>query len=156
MGASADNTATFAIDLNAQGAVAGANAAADSLENLKEQIDDDSAALGNMQKALKALQGGTSVNIQAFQQLKKQIEAKKATIAQTTARYAEMGGTFRKTKKPVEDNADALKKLFENMQKGGGPIGGLAGKLQGLRALLAGGGALVVGTVALVAALVAR
>ncbi len=155
MAAAADNTATFAVDLNAQGAKAGAESAAGSLEKLRDQIDEDTAALANMQKALKNLQGGTSVNIQAFQQLKKTIEAKKATIAQTQERFLQLGGTFRKGKKPVDDNADALKTLFERMQKGGGPIGGLAGQLSSLRGLLASGGALVVGAVAFVAVLAA-
>lgn len=154
MAASAENTATFAIDFNAQGAKSGVDAAAGSLEKLRTQIDEDTAALGAMQKAFKNLQGGTSVNIQAFQNLKKQIEAKKATISQTQARFLELGGTFRKTKKPTDDTADALKTLFERMQKGGGPVGGLAGRLQGLRGLLAGGGALVVGAVALAGVLV--
>jgi hypothetical protein len=153
--AAATDTATFAIDLNPQGAQAGADAAAGALEGLRDQIDEDTAALANMQKALKALQGGTSVNIQAFSNLKKQIEAKKATVAQANEKFLMLGGTFKKTKKPVDDNADALKSLFEHMQKGGGPVGGLAEKLQGLRGLLAGGGAMVVGAVALSAALVA-
>lgn len=155
MSAGAENTATFAIDFDTQGAKAGADGATGALEKLHKQIDEDSAALGRLQKAMKQLQGGTSVNIQAFQNLKKQIEGKKNAIATATANYTSLGGTFKKGKKPIDDNADAFKTLFERMQKGGGPIGGLAGRLSALRGLLAGGGALVVGAVAFVAALIA-
>lgn len=151
----AENTATFAIDFDTKGAKAGADGAAGALEKLQAQIKEDTEALARMQKAMRDLQGGTSVNIQAFRNLKAQIEAKKNAIAGATANYTALGGAFKKTKKPVEDNTDAFKTLFERMQKGGGPLGGLAGRLQGLRALLAGGGALVVGAVAFVAALVA-
>jgi len=151
----AENTATFAIDFDTKGAKAGADGAAGALEKLQAQIKEDTEALARMQKAMRDLQGGTSVNIQAFRNLKSQIEAKKNAIAGATANYTALGGAFKKTKKPVEDNTDAFKTLFERMQKGGGPLGGLAGRLQGLRALLAGGGALVVGAVAFVAALVA-
>jgi len=74
---SAENTATFAIDFDTKGAKAGAEGAADALEKLKSQIDDDSQALARMQRAMKTLQGGTSVNIQAFKALQTQIEGKK-------------------------------------------------------------------------------
>jgi len=155
MSAGAENTATFAIDFDTKGAKAGANGAADALAKLKSQIDDDSQALANMQKAMKTLQGGTSVNIQAFKALQKQIETKKNAIAETQAKFVQLGGTFKKTKKPTDDQTDSFKRLFERMQQGGGPIGGLAGRLSSLRSMLAGGGALVVGAVAFVAALVA-
>ncbi len=155
MGASAENTATFAIDFQANGAVVSAGEATGALKKLGAQLDDDTAALGAMQKALRNLQGGTSVNIQAFQNLKKSIEAKKATIAQTQEKFLALGGTFKKTKPAADATGDSLKELFEHMQKGGGPLGGLASRLQGLRGLLAGGGALVVGAVAFTAALFA-
>jgi hypothetical protein len=155
MGASADNTATFAIDLQTQGAQANADALGGSLESLGTSIDENAAQLARMQKALRDMKGGSSVNIQAFENLKKQIDAKKASIGQMQAKYVELGGTFKRTKKPIDDNAAGLKELLERMQKGGGPIGGLAGRLQGLRGLLAGGGVLVVGAVAFAGALMA-
>jgi hypothetical protein len=150
----AQDTVTFAIDLNAQGAKAGADAAAGSLETLQAQIDEDTAALGNMNKALKALQGSTAVDIQAFRSMQKQIAAKKATIAQTTESYVKMGGTFRRVKKPADEAGGAFKGLGDKMKAGGGPLGNFAGKLGGLRSMLVAGG-MIGATVALVAALAA-
>ncbi len=150
----ADEKLTFSFDLDPSAAKGGANELASTLDQLQGKIDDDTAALGRMQKAMKSLQGGASVDIAAFRSLQKQIDSKKNSIAGLNSKFIELGGTFKKTAKPAQQSGDRIKELFEKMQKGGGPVGGLAGKLGGLRTMLASGG-MIAGPVAIAGALLA-
>ena len=64
----ADQTATVAIELEDQ--VSGAaESAAGALKQLRDQIDADKRALTQMQAAMRNLQGGTVVNIQAVRSI---------------------------------------------------------------------------------------
>lgn len=86
----ADSEVTFGVNLEETG---GDDAAA-ALEALREKLLSDTAALREMNSALKNLKGGTSVNIDAFKALKDQIDAQKVSIAQAQADYVNLGGAF--------------------------------------------------------------
>lgn len=161
-----DNTsATFELKLE-DGTSGPAEDAASALKQLRGQIDADTKALADMQRAMKNLQGGTSVNIAQFRALKEQIAQKKSAIGQAQSAYIGLGGTFGKT----ASSGGSVRSMFEQLTAQAkavpGPIGGVVGKLEGLKTLIVGGGialgivaitaalaALVVGTVAAVAAL---
>lgn len=163
MGASAEQTAEFAIKLDDETSGA-AESAANGLARLKTQIDGDTKALGAMQRALKNLQGATVVNIKQVQHLKDGIAAKKATVAQAQSSYIDLGGSFTETaakggglsakidalSSQVKKSSDAAasgtggtKKYGESLDAIGksanalpGPLGAFVSKLQALRAAI--------------------
>lgn len=148
-----DAVARFSLELDSNAsAVAGDSSRA--LADLQSKIQGDTNALREMQKALRNLQGGSAVNIQVARDLKDQIAAQKATIASTTQRYVQMGGTFRDVAKGGKDGAAGLQQLSSVMQGAPGPLGKLTSGFGSLKALI-GAGALAGAVVAVAAAIVA-
>lgn len=104
----ADAQATFAIDLEDETSGA-AESAARALEDLQRKIKADTQSLREMNRAMKGLQGGSSVSIEAFRTLKSQIDAKKQSIAEANAALVALGGTFGKIPKPAKEAASGTK-----------------------------------------------
>lgn len=127
----ADNTATFAIELETKGN-AGAEELASSLQDLQGKIKADTAALREMQAALKSLQGGASVDVAAFKQLRDGIKAKQASIAQANSDFIKLGGTFGKTASGAAAAEGDIGGLLGAIKSGGGPMGGMLEKVQSL------------------------
>lgn len=152
---SADAKATFAIELKDESSGA-ANAAANSLGELKKAIDNDVKALREMQGALRNLKGGTGAAAQQATKLKDAITAQKAAIAQAQSRYLSMGGTFEATKEKTASFANGLATLGKELAASGGPVAGFGAQLASLSPLLASPlvliGALITGLAALAAA----
>lgn len=146
-----DESASFAINLE-DGTSGVAESAATALQRLRDQIDGDTKALREMQKAMRNLQGGTSVNVQQFRALKEQIDAKKASIAGAQASYLALGGTFNQTRGRTQNMKSMLEQLTNQARAMPGPVGGVASQFASLRSLLAGG-AIALGIVAIAAAL---
>jgi hypothetical protein len=149
----ADAVARFSLELDSNaGQVAGDQARA--LSDLQQKIQGDTAALREMQKALRNLQGGSVVNIQVARDLKDRIAAQKATIASATQSYIKMGGTFRDVQKGGKEASSGLKDLTQAAQGAGGPLGRLASGLGSLGkyATLAGGLVAVAAAIAAVTA----
>jgi hypothetical protein len=92
---------------------------AQSLQGLQSQIKADKAALTEMTGALRAMQGGTSVSISAFAQLRAEIEAKKSAIAGATESYVTLGGAFGKIKADAGGAAESLDKVAASAEKSG-------------------------------------
>lgn len=147
----ADATASFAIDLESNVAGVALESAA-ALEELRDSIQADTAALGNMNKALRQLQGGAAVDIQTVRQLKAQIAATKATVAQNTQAFVQSGGSFRKLKPAVQEAGTSLKELGTVTKLLPAPLQSIGGKLSGLGGAA---GIFAASTVALTVALVA-
>ncbi len=149
-----DNTsATFELRLE-DGTSGPAESAVSALKELKAQITADTKALAEMQRAMKNLQGGTSVNVAQFRELKKRIDEKRSAVAQAQSQYLALGGTFGKTASSGR-SLSAMFEQFTAQAKGApGPIGGVVTQLSSLRALVAGG-AITLGLVAIAAALAA-
>jgi len=89
----ATKTATFAVNLK-DGTSSSANAAAASLKRLQSKIDADTKALTSMKRAMRQLQGGTSVNVKAFRALQERLDKTKNSISKNRAKYIELGGAF--------------------------------------------------------------
>lgn len=147
----ADQTATFAIELEDKASGA-ATSAAQGLKRLRDQIDADKRALSQMQAAMKNLQGGTVVNIKQFKQLQEQISAKKAAVAQAQSSFLSLGGTFNKTGGSSSSFQARLAALSKQSAAMPGPLGGLIARFQSLAAVV-GGGVMAAGILAIVAAL---
>jgi len=153
MASGSEAVARFSLEMDSNASsVAGDSSRA--LADLQTQIQGDTVALREMQKALRNLQGGSAVNIQVARDLKDRIAAQKATIASTTQQYVQMGGTFKDIGKGGKDAGAGLKNLGELVQAAPGPLGKLTSSLGGLEGALAGG-ALAAGLVAVAAAIVA-
>jgi len=153
MASGSDAVARFSLELDGNaGQFAGDQARA--LQDLQTKIQGDTAALREMQKALRNLQGGSAVNIQVARDLKDRISAQKATIASTTQSYVQMGGTFRDIGKGGKEAGAGLKSLTEVVQSAPGPLGKLTSSFGGLSSIL-GGGAMAGGLVAVAAAILA-
>lgn len=147
----ADAKATFTVALEDETSGA-ATSAAKALQQLREQIDGDTRALAEMQKAMKNLQSGNVVNIQQFKELKAKIDAKKQAIATAQSSYISLGGTFGKTRSSGQGMSAVLQQLKEQAQGMPGPLSGVA---RGLGSIKLASGLAVLGTVAVTAALVA-
>jgi hypothetical protein len=156
----ADAQATFEINLE-DGTSKTAESAAGALKKLQASIQADNAALRQMQAAMKNLQGGSSVNIEQFQKLKQQIDAKKQSIASAQSSYISLGGSLTGVKGKSEAAKNAFAEMQKNAQSLPGPVGDIANGFARLKGMLAGGGialgvaAIALAVVALTAATVA-
>ena len=149
----ADTTASFAVELKDETSGSAASAA-EALKKLKFSIDDDTKALAAMQRAMKQLQGGTSVNVAAFKELQGRIDAQKSRIAGAQASYVELGGTFNAVRGGAARAGGEVAGLGERFKKIPGPVGDAARKLGDLKGALGGvsiGSIVAVGAVALLA-----
>jgi hypothetical protein len=149
----ADDKATFQIDLK-DGTSGAALTAASALRQLDTQLHADMKSLSAMEKAMKNLQRGTSVNIAQYRELKAKIDAKKQSISQAQSAILSLGGSLDRAKPGVSRLQQAINDLKTASGAAGGPLGGLVARAGGLRGLFAGG-ALAAGVVAVAAALLA-
>lgn len=109
--------ATFAVELQ-DNVSAGAESAAGALEKLKEQLDADSKALNDMQRAMKQLKAATTADVAApMASLTKQIEAQKNTIAQAQGAYLALGGKFGGVAKKAKGLRESLREVIEEVKK---------------------------------------
>jgi hypothetical protein len=150
-----EQKAEFAVELKGDELVASAESAAGALAKLHGQLRADTAALGEMQRAMRALQGGGGLHVEQYLKLKMQIDAQKKSIAQAQSSYLALGGTFTKTGthgRGLEARIAALTKQAQGMP---GPLGGVLARLGSMAKLVAGGGPIAIGLVAIAAALAA-
>src|ERR1700748_744063 len=73
-----------------------AKAASKSLGQLEAQLKQESAAVRQLQVAMKNLQGGTSVNIDEFKKLQAQLSGKKNSVAALQSQILALGGSGKK------------------------------------------------------------
>lgn len=147
-----DDKATFVVDLQATGKSPVVEMSS-ALKDLRAKLQEDTAALGEMQKALRNLKGGGAVAQAQFEQLSARIKAQKATIAQTQSKYLELGGSFKNLKSSGSQASGALGTFAERAKASGGPLGTFSNRLGGVVELLGGGftAAAAAGAVALLA-----
>lgn len=148
-----ETVAKFGVEVR-DGVSGSANAAMHALKRLRSAIDEDKSALARMQAAMRDLQGGSTVNIARFRELKAQIEAQKAKIADATAQYVKLGGTFKKLPKDSSPAKGALQSLLDTAKSAPGPLGRMAGSLGSMTSMLPTL-AMAAGVVALGAAILA-
>jgi hypothetical protein len=124
--------ATFQVSLQ-DDVSASAESAAGALATLKEQLDKDSKALADMQKAMRQLKQATTADVKApMESLTKQIAAQKNTIAQAQGAYVALGGKFGSVKPKANGLRAALAELGKEAQQLPGPVGGLVARLSTL------------------------
>jgi hypothetical protein len=151
----ADETATFALDLEGLSDIAGlAERSATALEELRGRIKADQAELANMGAAMRAVKGDGAGLAAASQQLKERQAALKDRVAQSQAAYIRLGGSFKKTDTASDTSAKRLAELAKVAQGMRGPLGTITQKITALRGALAGG-LIAVGVLAAAAAFVA-
>jgi hypothetical protein len=149
-----EKTASFAVKIKDEGSSA-ANTQADALERLRSKIVGGQKALGEMQAAMRRLQGGSSTNVAAFRDLKAKIDAQKNAIADAQAKYLDLGGSLENLKKKSRGTGDAFSKFRGTASQMPGPLGSITAKLSSMGELLVGGGPIAVGILAIVAAMTA-
>lgn len=127
---------------------------AKGLETLQERLQTGTAALRQMQQALRNLKSGGVEAESSIKGLKDQIAAQRATIAGAQGAYIKLGGSFAGAKAGGASKPDAMgiKGLLGSVKDAGGPLGSLAGKLLGVK-----GGAVgaAIGLVAMAVAMTA-
>lgn len=133
-----DDQATFGFALETTDAERGAASLGDALEKLDTQLVEDTQHVAAMQKALRNLKGGGAESVQLFKEMKARIDAKKVSIAQAQSKYIELGGNFKKIKKPADDvtkGLDGLGKAAKGVKAPASEAaGGLGSLLKNLRA----------------------
>src|SRR5262245_638204 len=112
------DTATFAIKLD-DGVSGASEAAAGALDKMRQKIEADQKALRALEAAMKNLNKGTVVNIQAHKSLAAQIEAKRNAIAGATHDFLALGGSFNKhPPKPIpKETGESLDRLARATKK---------------------------------------
>jgi len=131
----ATKTATFAVNLK-DGTSSSANAAAASLKRLQSKIDADTKALTSMKRAMRQLQGGTSVNVKAFRALQERLDKTKNSISKNRAKYIELGGAFGKVAPKARRVAKSTEGLGKALTGANGPLGSVASGFSKLGKLL--------------------
>jgi hypothetical protein len=144
--------AVFSFELEGNGDAARDSAAA--LEQLREKLLQDTAALSEMNKAFRALKGSAHAGGDGFRRLKDQIAAQKAAIANSHAGFLKLGGDFKNLKRPTADVKSGFDQFAASARGSSGPLGKLAGGLEKLRGLGVGG-AMAAGYAAIGAAFLA-
>ncbi len=163
----ATETAKFALELE-DGISASSESAEDALASLQAQIDRDSKALVQMKKAMREMQAGGSVDIDAYRKLKSEIDATQDSIGKARAAFINLGGDFAKLgrkrppKPPAPGDTKALSEMLSAANALPGPLGQVSKGLGGVRSMVTGltsavgvAGAVILGVVAVLAALVA-
>lgn len=148
----ADRTATFAIEIEDDGATSTALKVADALEALKKRMLAGTENLRAMQTALRNLKGASVVNVEATKKLTDGIAAQKAAIASAQEKYLNLGGSLKGLTDKSKASAGGVKGLLSSLASSGGPLGSMAGGLQKVVGFLGGG--LTLGIVAAAAAIV--
>jgi hypothetical protein len=148
----ADGTATFRLALDASGAAAGADQAADAVEGLKDELLGSMAEMRNMQSALRNMKAGGLANTEAYTKLGDRLASQKVKVGSLQASYVELGGSFAKAKPKIKDTGAALEKVKAGAAGAAPPAQSLAAQF---RALRTSGHPLVTVAVAVSAALLA-
>lgn len=84
-----------------------ADSASSALAQLRRRIDDDTKSLAAMTKAMKNMQGASSVDIALYRKLKSAIDEKRGSLGKAQAGYLELGGDVTKTAGKMEAFAAA-------------------------------------------------
>lgn len=145
------DTAKFEISLD-DGVSGPAKTAKSALGDLRQQLDRSRGELASMNRAMREMKAGGDTASAGFVELKAKIEAQKASVASATAKYVELGGSFRKVTPEAKKAGDVLGQLGAKADGVGVPMGSAAGSM-GRIAALAGG--MVAGVMAVGAALLA-
>lgn len=149
----AEEIASYGVGLE-DGISGPAGAAANSLRNLKSAMDKDTAALAQLQKAMRNLKAGGGETSEQMAKLKRTIEAKQAAIAKAQAKYLDMGGSVTRVAKQTASFRDRMQALQTQAAGMPGPFGRVVGMFDRF-AKLVGGGAMAAGILAIAAGLIA-
>lgn len=133
---------------------AGTRSATDALEDLKTQLNRDTKALGEMQRAMRQMKAVTVGEVTApMQELNKQIEAQKGLIAEAQGAYVTLGGEFGRTSKATLATRSRFAELARQAQSMPGPLGIIAVQVNRLTAGLDASRLKTLGLIAAVAGL---
>lgn len=149
----ADAVATYRVDLE-DGVAGPAGTAAKALEGLQKQLNQDTAALREMESAFKRLNAGQVVNIDAAKRLRDAISAKKQAIAEAQGAIVQMGGGLGRLAGQGKGALSFVERVQAAAKAAPGPLAALTARLGGLSGVLKAG-AIAVGLIALAAAVVA-
>lgn len=114
-----DPVASFAVDLETAGAVAGAKAAASAMEGLRGKIQEDEAALRSLQQALGRIKGAKVDVGDQTKALSTQMGALKANIATNQGVFMKLGGNLGELSKKSDGASASGKKLGDSMKGAG-------------------------------------
>src|SRR5687768_11925060 len=135
----ADDSAAFAVTLDAKDVTKSAVRAAEELAKLKKAIEGDQRELKELEARMKAMQGGASMNVAAFKSLQKQVQEKKDALAKSSEAYTALGGKLTDIGKKTQDTGsktaslrDRMGSLGEKLSAMPGPVGAAGGSFSNL------------------------
>lgn len=121
-----DPKQTFVIDMTDH--VSGpAGSAADALEKLKRKIQEDTAALRDLQAAQGRLKGSTVDVAQQKKMLGERIQSLKNNIASSQGQFLKMGGNLKDLTAKTKETGGSLAQASEGLQGMSASIGKVAG-----------------------------
>lgn len=139
----ATETAKFALEL-ADGISSEAESAENALTSLQAQIDRDTKALTAMKAAMRQMQSGSSIDIDAYRKLKSEIDATQDSIGKARAAFVNLGGDFSKMsrykppKPPKPEDPKSLQDMLSAANALPGPLGKATQGVSGLRSMVVG------------------
>lgn len=138
--------AAFGVSLSDE-VTPGSKSAAASLEELQTRLKNGESAAMAMEKALRTMNKGTVVDVNAFKKLKQELADQRVQNASLTTSIVKLGGHFGESSKDATSFGQQVKTALIGAQ---GPMGNLSGSVASLASKLGKAG--LVGVVILVAA----
>jgi len=130
----ADNTATFALRIDADGEPA-AEAAAE-LERFRGAIEKSQQAVNDYRKSLRMLKGTSDEVRDAREKLKAAIALEQGKIAQNNLAILKLGGSYEKLARAARKNRDATEANKHAIAAIGGPVKVMAERFDSVKAML--------------------
>lgn len=122
------DTAKFEISLD-DGVSGPAKTAKSALGDLRAQLDRSRGELASMNRAMREMKAGGDTASAGFTELKAKIEAQKASVAAATAKYVELGGSFRKVAPEAKKAKSAMESLVDSAGSSAPPLAKMVSQL---------------------------
>lgn len=122
------DTAKFEISLD-DGVSGPAKTAKSALGDLRAQLDRSRSELASMNRAMREMKAGGDTASAGFVELKAKIEAQKASVASATAKYVELGGSFRKVAPEAKKAKSAMESLVDSAGSSAPPLAKMVSQL---------------------------
>lgn len=134
--AGSDKTATWTLDLRADGKPAAAAAA--DMEKFRSSIATSTDAIKSYQSSLRALRGTSDEVRAAKESLKIKIEAERDALSRNNLAILKLGTTYGALSKKTRDSRAGTEDMRKALTSVGGPISSASDRLDAMRGVLGG------------------
>lgn len=150
----ANDNATLRLALDDQ--VSGpAESVAEKMDKLRGRIEGGRKELSQLQRSMRDMKRSGSVSEEVIKSTEERIDALRKRVGEANAEYIELGGNFRKVRRPAAEGAKGTSKFAEGMRSLGFNTGRAGGRLQSFAGFAKGGAGAAMAAKVAVAAMAA-